>query len=89
MVQTVLWTTGISQLFSDKVIDAPVAPLIVGRPRDSAVVAFPQEQFLDKVMVFTGAVVQTVLTVWRYRSYSSSWSSPSLSLRRGRSAWSL
>ena len=37
------------------------------------VVAIPQEQFLDKVVVILpGAVGQTVHTVWRRRSCSSS-----------------
>ena len=48
-------------------------------------VAISQVQFLDNVMViFTGAVVQKVYTVWRCRSCSSSFRTlASLSRRRG------
>ena len=72
MVQTVIWTIVFPLLHAIKVF----CPCPAGRAGFTghtssswtscrAHVAFPQEQFLDKVMVFTRAVVQTVLTDWR------------------------
>ena len=70
MVQTVCRTIEISQLHF-KVIDAPVmqvlqvsqvTPTVLGQV---VVLVWWRFQFLDKVMVFTFVVVQTVLTDWR------------------------
>ena len=48
-------------------------PLIVGRPKDFECGGDVTGAVLDKVIVcFTGAVVQTVLSVWRCRCCSSS-----------------